>query len=242
MGNVGDNGAAYLGATPDIVLFDLDETLCDYAAARRRRLAIAFRLALAHVPPAEWPDLDDLITRSIATAPHGDAHFPALLAARGVNDPGAIDRARTWFRRHRLYGLALFPDARATLLTIRACNPASRLGIVTNGPADIQREKVALLGLPPLVDTVVISGETGVAKPDPAIFALALDRLAGVPGDAIYLGDAPAVDIAGAKAAGIRAVWMNRDGVSFPAGIPRPDAEVGSLAAFADLMAALPRR
>lgn len=235
-----DNGR--LGTRPDVILFDLDETLCDYAAARRQRLDIAFRIALRHVPPDGWPNLDDLIARSIAIAPHGDAHFPELLAGSGVGDPQAADCARTWFRRHRLHSLALFPDARPALAAIRASNPAARIGIVTNGPADIQREKVAMLALPPLVDAIVISGEAGVAKPDPAIFTLVLDRLGGRPAEAIYLGDAPEVDIGGAKAAGIRAVWMNRDGAAYPAGQPRPDAEVRSLTAFARLVAALPGR
>lgn len=233
-------GNGRLGARPDVILFDLDETLCDYAAARRQRLAIAFRMALRNIPPGEWPDLDELIDRSIAIAPHGDAHFPSLMQERGVDDPAAIDCARTWFRRHRLHSLALFPDARPALAAIRAGNPAARLGIVTNGPADIQREKVALLGLPPLVDAIVISGEAGVAKPDPAIFALALDRLAGSPAEAIYLGDAPEVDIGGAKAAGLRAVWMNRGDRSYPLGCPWPDAEVHSLTAFVGLLGALP--
>jgi putative hydrolase of the HAD superfamily len=237
-----DNEHGRLGCRPDIILFDLDETLCDYATARRRRLAISFKIALRNIPPGDWPNLDDLIDRSIAIAPHGDAHFPELLSQSGVDDPEAIACGRTWFRRHRLHSLTLFPDARSALAAIRANNPAARIGIITNGPADIQREKVTLLGLPPLVDVIVISGEVGVAKPDPAIFTLALDRLAGEVDDAIYLGDAPEVDIGGAKAAGIRAVWMNRDGRSYPAGHPQPDAEVDSLTAFARLVAALPRR
>lgn len=228
-----------LGAKPDIVLFDLDETLCDYAAARRRRLAIAFRLALRDVPAAQWPDLDDLIDRSIAIAPHGDAHFPALFQNRGIDDPAAVDCARTWFRQHRLHGLTLFPDALPMFAAIRADNPAARLGVITNGPADIQREKVTLLGLPSLVDAIVISGEAGVAKPAPAIFTLALDRLHGAASDAIYLGDAPEIDIAGARAAGIRAVWMNRTNAAYPDGCPPPDAAVDSLTAFARLLAGL---
>lgn len=237
-----ENGAAPLGAKPRIVLFDLDETLCDYVGARRRRLAVAFRIALRNVPADEWPDFAALIDRSIAIAPHGDAHFPALLQEHGFDDPAAVDCARTWFRRHRLHSLELFPDARPMFTALRRNDPGVRFGIVTNGPADVQREKVALLGLPPLVDAIVISGEVGVAKPDPAIFALALERLQGEPNDASYLGDAPLVDISGARAAGIRAVWMNRTGSEYPVDCPLPDAEVASLTSFADLLAALPDR
>jgi putative hydrolase of the HAD superfamily len=237
-----DNIDCDLGTRPGVLLFDLDETLCDYAAARRRRLESAFRIALRDVPAPQWPDLAPLIDRSIAIAPHGDAHFPDLLRAAGCDDPAAIDEARTWFRRHRLHSLALFPDAKPMFAALRATDRGARFGIITNGPADIQREKVAMLGLLPLVETVVISGEVGVAKPAPGIFMLALDRLCAPAADAIYLGDAPAIDIAGAHAAGIPAVWMNRTGVAWPRTLPRPVAEVTSLAAFARLIAALPDR
>lgn len=233
-------GIRGLGAKPGVLLFDLDETLCDYAAARRQRLATAFRIALRAIPVERWPNLDRLIERSIAIAPHGDAHFPELLRQTGCDDMAAIDAAQTWFRQHRLHGLTLFPDALPMLAALRASDPGARFGIITNGPADIQREKVVMLGLPPLVETIVISGEVGVAKPDPAIFTLALDRLGGQASDAIYLGDAPDVDIGGAQAAGIRAVWMNRTGAVWPVVHRRPDAEVTSLAAFARLITALP--
>lgn len=239
---MGDGDTSGLGAKPGVLLFDLDETLCDYAAARRRRLATAFRIALRDVPPDRWPALDALIDRSIAIAPHGDAHFPALLEEIGANDPAAIAAARTWFRQHRLHSLTLFPDTVPMFGALRASDPAARFGIVTNGPADVQCEKVATLGLTSLVETIVISGVVGVAKPDPAIFAIALDRLQGTATDAIYLGDAPAVDIAGAQAAGIRAIWLNRAGATWPPALPPPDAEVGSLTGFTKLITALSRR
>jgi putative hydrolase of the HAD superfamily len=83
-----------------------------------------------------------------------------------------------------------------------------RLGIVTNGPGDLQRAKVEHLGLADHVDTVVISGEVGVAKPDPAIFALAVERLGDAGGPRWMIGDNPVADIGGAHAAGMRSVWL----------------------------------
>jgi putative hydrolase of the HAD superfamily len=59
---------------------------------------------------------------------------------------------------------------------------------------------------------VVTSAGSGVRKPDPAIFAAALE-LAGCGADeAVHVGDTVAEDIAGAEAAGIRALLLDRSG------------------------------
>jgi putative hydrolase of the HAD superfamily len=74
--------------------------------------------------------------------------------------------------------------------------------------------------LRPLVDAVVTSAELGVAKPDPAIFAHALELAGGVPpGEALHAGDDVAADVEGARAAGIAAVLVARDGERPPPGV-----------------------
>lgn len=211
---------------PTLALFDLDDTLCDYAAARGGRLRIAFRKALAHAPDV---DLDALVAESIAAHPHGSDHFGDLLADHGVTDSRAVDAAWAWFHRNRFHGLALLPDAAETLDRVRAAMPGRRIGLITNGPADVQRAKIDMLGLEPHLDFALISGEFGVAKPDPAIFAEALRRGGADAGDAVVIGDSPEFDIAGAQASGIRAVWMNHAGLPWADGAPRPDREAGDL-------------
>jgi putative hydrolase of the HAD superfamily len=75
-------------------------------------------------------------------------------------------------------------------------------------------------GLRPLVDAVVTSAELGVAKPDPAIFAHALELAGGVPAaEALHVGDDVAADVEGARAAGIAAVLVARDGERPPPGV-----------------------
>ncbi|HEY8447485.1 MAG TPA: HAD family hydrolase [Thermomicrobiales bacterium] len=215
---------------PTLVLFDLDDTLCDYASARALRLRIAFGQALAHRDNAAPDvDLDALIAESIAMQPHGSDHFTDLLARYGVTDKAIIEQARAWYQTNRFHGLQLFSDACESLALIRAALPGRRLGIITNGPAEVQREKVALLGLESAVDFILISGELGIAKPDPAIFAEALRRGAATADEAVFIGDSPEFDIAGARAAGIRAVWLNRAGRTWPAGLPHPDYVAPSL-------------
>jgi putative hydrolase of the HAD superfamily len=57
-----------------------------------------------------------------------------------------------------------------------------------------------------------VSEEAGVSKPDPRIFEMALERANARAGEAVMVGDSWANDVEGARAAGIRAVWFNRDG------------------------------
>jgi putative hydrolase of the HAD superfamily len=74
--------------------------------------------------------------------------------------------------------------------------------------------------LRPLVDAVVTSAEFGAAKPDPAIFARALELAGGVAaGDAVHAGDDVAADVEGARAAGIAPVLVVRDGAAAPPGV-----------------------
>jgi putative hydrolase of the HAD superfamily len=66
------------------------------------------------------------------------------------------------------------------------------------------------------VDVLVVSEEAGVSKPHPRIFEIALERAGAGPPEAVMLGDSWRNDVEGARAAGIRAVWFNRDGRDAP--------------------------
>jgi putative hydrolase of the HAD superfamily len=236
---------------PRLVLFDLDDTLCDYAGARNQRLRIAFGHALAAVRPRETrttgaltapaadPVIEALIAASIAIHPHGADHFADLLRPYGVS-AAAAEVAAAWYRANRFHGLDLHGDTLATLAMVRATLPGRVVGLITNGPAELQRTKIARLGLAPLVDFAVVSGELGVEKPDPAIFREALRLGNAAAEEAVFVGDSPDHDIAGARAAGIRAVWLNRAGRPWvevaPPGHPPPAHEARDLATLAELL------
>ena len=225
---------------PRLVLFDLDDTLCDYARARELRLRAAFSLDLAR---EQLPrDVDRMIAESLSMHPHGADHFHELFRRHGITDPAVADEAVRWYRANRFLGLELFADAVATIAAVRNVrvpgrgNAGRRIGLVTNGPADVQREKIGLLGIESLVDFVLVSGEFGVWKPDLRIFAEAL-RLGGVEAaNAVFVGDSAEHDIAGARNAGIRTIWVNRTNQPWAGGEPRPDYEVSGLTALLPLL------
>jgi HAD superfamily hydrolase (TIGR01549 family) len=81
------------------------------------------------------------------------------------------------------------------------------VAIVTNGPPDLQREKLMTTGLLSHVDEVAISGELGSGKPDAAIFESILRRLEVESSDALMVGDSVGRDMEGAASIGIPAVW-----------------------------------
>jgi len=89
----------------------------------------------------------------------------------------------------------------------------TRIGI------DLGGTKIEIVALDAFVDALVVSEEAETAKPDPAIFQLALDRLHALPGDAVMVGDSWAADVVGARAAGIRAIWFNPAGALAPADV-----------------------
>lgn len=196
-----------------LVLFDLDDTLCDYTLARRHRLERAFADAFDASGRSRPPEMADLIVKSIAINPHGIDHFPDLLKDYGLSARG-IEAAQRWYRTNRFHELAFFGATRAALAAVRAQMGVvgGQVGVITNGPADVQRPKVELLGVAELVDFVVVSGEFGVHKPDPAIFREALRLGAAPANEAIYIGDSVNEDVGGARAAGLATVWVNRDG------------------------------
>ncbi len=77
-----------------------------------------------------------------------------------------------------------------------------RVAIVSNADGHV-REDLAAAGFGDLFDVVIDSTVVGVSKPDPAIFAYALDALGVEPADAWYVGDSPLFDLGGAEAAGL---------------------------------------
>lgn len=147
------------------------------------------------------------------------------LRSLSIDDASLAGRfARAYAETRRARHVQL-PDA---LPALRRLAPNVRLGMITNGAPKIQRLKLNGSGLAEFFDPLIVSGDLGIGKPDPAIFQHALER-AGVDADsALMVGNSVTHDVAGAQSAGLRAVWVNRTGESCPPEI-RPDLVVTTL-------------
>jgi putative hydrolase of the HAD superfamily len=89
-----------------------------------------------------------------------------------------------------------------------------KLGLITNGSIRMQSRKLQCLALAPLFDTILISDAEGISKLDLWIFHRALERLDISPTRSVFVGDHPEVDVAGARAAGMQAIWRRDPNVS----------------------------
>jgi putative hydrolase of the HAD superfamily len=155
-----------------------------------------------HDEASTWPALKDLRRRCAAVV---QEQLATSLPLADVED------ALLAAVRFRAY-----PEVPCVLEHLRA--GGARLAVVSNWDVSLH-DVLERTGLRALVDVVVISAVLGAAKPDPAIFCAALDRLGATASDAIHVGDSVEHDVAGARAAGVEAVLVARNGATAPAGV-----------------------
>ena len=204
------------------VFFDLDDTLCDTIGTREARARMAFE-TLCRMQS----DLDAEMLVNRALEPLAEPR--SARGVRGVLDelgllesPAGI--ASLEAVRHFYEPLCLFDGVEETL---RELAGIYELGVITNWDSeDEQRRKVKHLGLDSNFRYFVVSASAGYAKPDPRIFEHA-SGLAGIePSEAVFVGDRLDIDVAGARVAGMRAVWFNHWGGSLDDAAATPDAVI----------------
>jgi FMN phosphatase YigB (HAD superfamily) len=129
------------------------------------------------------------------------------------------------------------PGSREGLQTL--ADTGVRLGIISNADG-MMGSRLAQLelcqvgpGIGVDIECVVDSGNVGVMKPDPRIFQAAIDLLGLEPDQVWYVGDMPAIDVVGARRAGIRPYLMDPLSLHLDADYER----ISSLAALAELIA-----
>ncbi|MEE9259151.1 MAG: HAD family hydrolase [Nitrospinaceae bacterium] len=224
------------------VLFDWAYTLADLGGEDDRR---PFQKMVEHlremdVPLPEFEELFgayrtlfyELIEQSRKT--HQEACFENVLKYLLLRYSIAIEGKTTVRDLLKLYyeemykDRQLYPDTVSTLQELQGSGV--RLGIVSNttNPGFMKDYERELTGLDPYFEFALYSSELPYRKPHPSIYRLAIERL-GIPEkDILFVGDNLKVDIAGAQAVGLPALWINREGAE--SGNPvTPDYEVHSL-------------
>jgi len=217
----------------DAVLFDLDGTLVEYERSPGRLLDLAFESA--GVEPffdvEEYFDrFEDHLAPGVPIT-EGRANCFAAIAddcgrssdlGRTVADAFADERDHA-----RVERLPSAEDALSALATDHA------LGVVTNGPPEMQATKLESSGLDDYFETVVFGGHDAPAKPDPEPFEVALAELDASADRAIHVGNSLSSDVAGAHAAGLQSVWVPAESGVEPE--PEPHHSFSSLAGLAGL-------
>jgi putative hydrolase of the HAD superfamily len=135
-------------------------------------------------------------------------------------DSALADQAMALFQQWR-NRVRPYADVSAALQRLRG---RYRLVAVTNGNAEVHET--------PLRDVFhrsLTAAEAGAAKPDPALFELAMRWAGAEPAETLHVGDDPVRDVEAARRVGIDAVWINRDGQRWPDDLEPPALEVADL-------------
>lgn len=188
------------------VLLDLD-----YGYVRRLIEARGLDVDLAGLPAAEAKARTAVHRSVLAGQRPVDLwrdYFHSMLGTIGVPGPVQSPIIDSLWEGHQRYGLWTVAIEGALEALGRLRERGYRLGVVSNAEGRVEAD-LASAGFAPLLETVVDSHVVEVAKPDPKIFRIALERLEADPATTVFVGDVPAVDVVGARAAGLTAVLLD---------------------------------
>jgi putative hydrolase of the HAD superfamily len=210
------------------VLFDLDDTLVDHRAAARTAVVGWARERGLQDPEdrlvERWTDLSDqhyrrYQDRELSYAEQRRARIREFLPDVRLESDAAADAAFAGYRAHYEAAWQPFPDAVPALR--RARRAGATVAVLTNGDHDHQSLKLSRTGLADEVDHLVASSRLAASKPHAAAFLDACARAGSTPGRTLMVGDSLELDVRGALAAGLEAVWLDRDGSGGDPGVRR---------------------
>lgn len=210
------------------MLFDLDDTLCRYRRSGSELLEAAFErtgldpFVTREEYHARYPEFVD---ESGSIADLRERCFAAIAESKG-RDPADGRRVARAYAAERDHGDV---EPLAGVETTLEAVSELPLGVVTNGPPEMQSPKLEALGLADAFDVVIHAGYDAPAKPDPEPFERALAALEAGADRTVHVGNSLRSDVAGARAAGVGAVWLS-DGSDPIDADHEPDHTIASLA------------
>lgn len=200
----------------EMILFDLDDTLCDYRLAREEAKVKINKILVAHniFPEDFWrlyhshePQFyRQFLENKLSLEVYRLRRFSYPLKALGFSSDLASEINQIYLN-HANQEVQLFPDVPEVLNWLNGKIP---FAILTNGPSDGQRMKLKSLGLEPICTHVFISEEIGYVKPASACFA-AVEATCGVGKNILMVGDSLKDDYEGALNYGFDALFLNRE-------------------------------
>ena len=215
------------------VFFDLDGTLCDSDTAWDIAQREMFQLFRKHYPDVSeetlteaWRTIHQELFQQLnagkcSMAEVRDSRFRCLFRELDLSTNSVMEEISDFFCSRYLTSLHLYED-----VTVLEELHAYHVGIITNGAhdehTDSQLSKVRHLGLSERIQSLTISGEIGVRKPNIEIFEVACERADALPEEAIFVGDTVGNDIVGANRAGMTSVFINRKAGIF---VPKTEDE-----------------
>ena len=204
------------------IFFDLDRTLWDFDAAAEvafERIYEQYNLKSLGIPSAHefhevYHPLNERLWElyredKITKADLNRTRFLKPLEHYGIHDVELADHLSEDYVYWSPRIVRLVPG---TMELLEYLKPKYHLHLITNGFEEVQDTKLTLSGMKPYFETLTVSEEVGVKKPNPEIFQYALRKAHATAEESLMIGDEMDVDIDGARAAGIDTVLFNPRG------------------------------
>lgn len=201
------------------IFFDLDRTLWDFDAAAEvafERIYEQFRLKELGIPSAhEFHEVYHPLNERLWELYRADkitkdflnrTRFVLPLEHYGIHDTALADHLS---EDYVYWSPRIVRLVSGTMDLLEYLKPNYHLHLITNGFQEVQDTKLSLSGMKPYFETLTVSEEVGVKKPNPEIFHYALRKAKATAEESLMIGDEMAVDIDGARAAGINQVFFN---------------------------------
>jgi len=138
-------------------------------------------------------------------------HFDMLLRRLGCDSTKLVSAAIIAYHEVKVHEIQLYPDVLGFLKKIKD-DTACSLGIITDGLPIKQYEKILRLSLDKYIEKVYISDEVGIRKPNPKLFAVAVERSGKKPENCLYIGDHYYNDVLPARSIGMQTCLIHRKG------------------------------
>lgn len=245
----------------EAIYFDLDDTLCAYWDASKAALRETFELHGPEGISAEdmvghWATVFRRFSPTIKTSdwykdylktgePTRVEQMRMTLAEVGVEDIDRAQKLSCSYAELRNRNLKMFPDGMEILEWASSRFP---LGLITNGPADVQRQEIATLKIERFFNHILIEGELGEGKPSPRVFRRAEEFMGKSAAQMLFVGNSYGHDVRPAIEAGWKTVWVRRPSDVPPSAgkaatpeeppkdSPAPNAIVSNLATLKELL------
>lgn len=207
-------------STPSVVVFDIDGTLMDHAAAARSGLE-AWVTGMGHPMTdalaaawrtAEQRHFNDWRDGEISFAEQRRRRLRDVLPllSQPVGDDNELDEDFTSYLRAYEAAWQPYPDVSGCLATLQ--QQGRRLAVLSNGSDGQQRKKLAMIGVAGYFSDVFTAESLGVGKPHREAYDLTAQAL-GIPAaDCLLVGDDYESDVLAPRAAGWRAIHLDRTG------------------------------
>ncbi|MBT3217139.1 MAG: TIGR02253 family HAD-type hydrolase [Candidatus Marinimicrobia bacterium] len=222
------------------IIFDLDNTLLDFMKMKRQAVRAGIESMIeAGLTVDQDKSVDRIFELYEAKGWENQQIFDIFLEEiHGKVDAKFLAAGIVAYRRAREANLKVYPNVNQTLVSLGKMG--LKLAIVSDAPRREAWMRIFYLNLHHVFDIVLTFDDTGVRKPSPKPFEMALDQLSVKADEAIMIGDWPERDVEGAKQLGIKTIYA-RYGDTFGTVESGADWDINDVSEILDIVNELNR-